>query len=415
MHLFSWGKTPVQQAVRTAIGEHGLEYAKTHRDGTISKGAKSFLLEWKVNVHERAIALDRHELGLGPKDNESHRPLLLFVSEAAMANRRDRTSHSSYYRHLTYATKESAANQDIRWAQAREAVQQIREQDRQKGWYHPHTEVKHKRDAPRERSQHPARPSESARGSQDPPPATGETPYRARSRSYGEPRTGRPRTPPRRPSSPSRRVATPPRRPDRSPSARRRTDNRQSGDWEWRDGRWTWSWAAWSAWSSWSSSGARGQDPDEHEQSDFYFTWFTTVMIIVGTLATLQVLRNFMRRFFHVIVSFLDDRKNGKTFADQSVQAGDCSHAWKFVHTTQLGECIHLFRDCSSLTANRTTHVQDRTMCSICSARFDEHYVSNYPEATFCRYCRRWFQNSQAYNAHLSTPEHRIAAQPHRR
>lgn len=404
VHIFSWGKTPMQQAVRAAIGEQGLERARSHRDSTIAKGAKSFPLEWKVNIHEKAIALDRYELGLGPRDNESHRPLLLFISEAAMANKRDRTSHSSYYRHLTYSTKESAANKDIRWAQAREAVQQVKEQDQRRGWYHPHQEVRYRRDAPVERSQ----PS---RSSHDPAPATGETPYRARSRSYGEPRTGRPRTPPRR-------INTPPRRPQspshRSPSRQRQPDNRQSGswEWEWKDGRWTWSQAAW---ANWYARGARGQNPDEHAQSDMYMTWFTILMIIVGTIATLQFIRNMYFRLVRVITSYVDDRQNGKTFADQSTQAGECSHAWKFVHTTAYGGCIHLFRDCSSLTANQTTIVQDRTMCSICSARFDEHYVQQHPGATFCRYCKIWFPSDQEYLAHLNTPEHRIASQPRRR
>jgi hypothetical protein len=367
IHLISWGKTPIQKAVRTAIEREGLEAAKNHSQSEIRKGAQTFPHEWKVSIHERAIALDRYELGIGPRDNDSHRPLLLFISEQAMSNKRDRTAFSQYYRSLTYHTKTSAEDIDLRWSQARQAITTQRQIDTEGGWQHPHTNVQYKRGTPPTPSERPDR--EAARGSTDPPPSTGGTgdhayPRRARSRSR-------------------------PRSPERS--------------WNWNS-NWWWS----SAWSGWTWN-ARGQNPDDDDSSFISdpISWLTMFLIIAGTMCVLFTLRSLVRKIASMFNMIINRVNGSPQKLDQSVQVGNCSHAMEHVFTTAQGECVHLFPTCSSLRANRTTVIQERTLCSICSSQFDQHYSSIHPEATFCRLCKMWLESDQAYIAHLSSTVHR--------
>jgi hypothetical protein len=368
LHIFSWGKTAVQQAVRTVIRDEGLEAAKNHRQSEIRKGASVFPSEWKVNINEKAIALDRYQLGLGPKDNDSHRPLLVFVSEQAMANKRDRTKYSQYYRTLAYQTKESVENMDLRWSQARQAISAQRQIDAEKGWQHPHTKVQYKR----EHSSVPYERQSTARGSNDPDPASGGT---------GDTSDLR-----------SKRTRSRPRSPDRW---------NDRGSWNWSNSSWWWT-TGW-AQTQW---GARGQDPNTSEVNETV-SWLTVLMIIVGTICVLNTVYRCFGKLGHMFLKLISRLNGSPQTIDQSVQVGNCSHAMQHVFTTAQGECVHLFPHCSTLTANRTTVVQERTLCSICSSQFDQHYSSSHPEATFCRVCKMWLENDTAYINHLSSPTHR--------
>ena len=264
------------------------------------------------------------------------------------------------------------------------------EEHRQRGWFHPHERIQYRR----ETESRPTSISHTlGQGDQRPKEPTPPPAHLLRERERS--------------------------RPARSPT---RSPNRESGAWWWDNGRWVWTWGAWSS-TSW---GARGDDSSGtplNADSSSFSTLFTAFLLIAGTIILLHTVRQFfiqlILHYFTSQVGEVELRKSGGIVetadkatqvgrlvetTDQAIQVGDCTGAIMYVYTTPHGECIHFFPDCD--TFYPSSRVQDRTICSKCSARFDEHYKSTHPDARFCRTCLQWVENEQAYVAHLTSRDH---------